>query len=89
MRILPKYKVRNVAGENIVLLQGSKPGDMTTVIALNETSLYLWNSLAGREFEQNDVVALLTERFDIDDATAAKDAAEWVATLRKHSILEG
>lgn len=87
MKILPKYKVRNVAGENVVLVQGRNPGDMTTVIALNETSLYLWNELQGRDFETDDVVRLLTGRYDVDEAQACKDGKEWIATLRDHCIL--
>ena len=87
MKILSKYKVRDVAGENIVMVQGRNPGDMTTVIALNETSLYLWDNLYGRDFEQGDVVALLLERYYVDEATAAKDASRWIETLREHNIL--
>lgn len=87
MKILPKYKVRRVADENIVLVQGANPGDMTTVVALNETSLYLWNSLCGRDFELADVVSLLTERYDVDKATAEKDAHQWVETLNQNAIL--
>lgn len=88
MRILPKYKVRNVANENVVLVQGRNPGDMTSVIALNETSLYLWNELYGKDFELQDVVSLLMGRYDVDEATAAKDAESWVATLREKSVLD-
>ena len=88
MRILPKYKVRNVANENVVLVQGRNPGDMTSVIALNETSLYLWNELYGKDFEFQDVVSLLTGRYDVDEATATKDAESWVATLREKSVLD-
>lgn len=88
MRIFPKYKVRNVANENVVLVQGRNPGDMTSVIALNETSLYLWNELYGKDFELQDVVSLLTGRYDVDEATAAKDAESWVATLREKSVLD-
>lgn len=87
MKINPKYKVRKVADENIILVQGRNPGDMTTVVALNETSLYLWNALNGRDFEQPDVVTLLTERYDVDETTAAKDADSWLTTLRENSIL--
>lgn len=87
MRILPRYKVRDVAGEDIVMVQGRNPGDMTTVIALNETSLYLWNNLYGKEFEQDDVARLLTERYDVDEATAMKDSSKWIATLQEHNIL--
>ena len=87
MRINPKYKVRKVADENIVLVQGANPGDMTTVIALNESSLYLWNSVADRDFETNDISQLLMERYDVDPETAAKDASNWIETLQKHQIL--
>ena len=87
MKILSQFKVRHVADENIVMVQGRTPGDMTTVIALNETSLYLWNSLKDKEFELADVARLLTERYDIDGQTAAKDAAEWLDTLSKNGIV--
>lgn len=89
MKILSKFKVRHVADEDIVLLQGRNPGDMTTVISLNPTSLYLWNELLGRDFELADVSQLLLDRFDVDEATATADAQKWVDTLKQHNIIEG
>ena len=38
MKINPIYKVRKVAGENIILLQGKTNGDMTRVVAFNESA---------------------------------------------------
>lgn len=87
MQINPKYKVRNVANENIVLVQGANAGDMTTVVALNDTSLFLWNALVGRDFEIVDVVSLLTEKYDVDVDRATTDATTWVDTMRQNSIL--
>lgn len=88
MKISPKYKVRRVADEDIVLVQGRNPGDMTTVIALNESSLYLWNNLVGKDFEIDDICRLLTEYYDVDEATARADAEKWVSTLAQNNILE-
>lgn len=88
MRINPRYKVRNVADENIVLVQGRNPGDMTTVIALNETSLFLWNQLQGSDFEISDICKLLVDRYEVDATTAEADAEKWVATLKEHNILD-
>ncbi len=88
MRINPRYKVRKVADENIVLVQGANAGDMTTVIALNETSLYLWNALFGRDFTIADVTNLLVERYEVDSETASKDASNWIETLKNNKILE-
>lgn len=87
MRINSKYKVRNVADENIILVQGRDPGDMSTVVALNDTSLYLWNELVGHDFELYDVTRLLVDRYEVEEATARADAEKWVATLKQNNIL--
>lgn len=87
MKINAKYKVRQVAGENIVLVQGRNPGDMTSVVAFNDSSLYLWNSLLDKDFEMEDVVSLLTERYEVDVAVAAKDAESWIKTLEEKGLL--
>ncbi|MBR3958451.1 MAG: PqqD family protein [Bacteroidales bacterium] len=87
MKINTKYKVRQVAGENIVLVQGRNPGDMTSVVAFNDSSLYLWNSLLDKDFEMEDVVSLLTERYEVDEAVAAKDAESWIKTLQEKGLL--
>ena len=87
MKINPKYKVRNVSDENIVLVQGINPGDMTKVIALNDTSLFLWNKLEGREFDKQDVVQLLTGNYDVDTPQASRDAELWIAKLNENGVL--
>ena len=65
MRIKEEYKVREMAGEHIVVMQGRYGVDMTKVIALNETSLWLWNRLQGREFGTDDVRDLLLGEYDV------------------------
>ena len=87
MRINSKYKVRSVADENIILVQGRDPGDMSTVVALNDTSLYLWNELVGHDFELDDVTRLLVDRYEVEESTARADAEKWVATLKQNNIL--
>lgn len=87
MKINDAYKVREMAGEHVVIMQGRYGVDMTRVISLNDTSLYLWNELQGKEFEVADVAALLVERYDVDPNTAARDAAAWVEKLASCKLL--
>ena len=92
MRIKEEYKVREMAGEHIVVMQGRYGVDMTKVIALNETSLWLWNRLQGREFGTDDVRDLLlgeydVRRFEFADA-AERDAQAWVARLKTCNLVE-
>lgn len=87
MKINEKMKVRSVAGENIVIMQDADGSDMTRVVALNESALMLHDRLAGCEFELDDVVRLLTDEYEVDEATARKDAESWVAEMKKNSLV--
>lgn len=87
MKINPLFKVRNVAGENLILLQGKTSGDMTRVVAFNASALLLWNSLYEKDFCLADAVHILLDTYDVDEPTATADADRWVATLRDNGLL--
>ena len=88
MKIKQQYKVREMAGEHVVIMQGSYGADMTRIISLNESALYLWNELIGREFTLEDVANLLVEYYGIDDAVAERDALHWVERLEECALVE-
>lgn len=87
MKINPIFKVRKVAGENIILLQGKTNGDMTRVVAFNESALLMWDSLQGKDFTVEDAAAVLLDNYNVDEATAHTDAAKWVETIRENGLL--
>lgn len=87
MKINPIYKVRKIAGENIILLQGKTGGDMTRVVAFNESALLMWDSLQGKDFTVDDAVAVLLDNYDVEEATARADAEKWVETIRENGLL--
>ena len=80
--------MRSMAGENVVIMQGKAGCDMTRIISLNDTSLLLWNALQDKEFEVADVVAVLTENYSVDVATAERDAKAWVEKLQECNLIE-
>ena len=88
MRINQQFKLRKVAGEDVLLIQGQVGGEMSKVIAFNETSVLLWNNFVGKDFEVVDVVACLTETFDVDNVTAMQDANDWVQMLQNYGVIQ-
>lgn len=88
MKFKKEYKVRSIAGENVVIMQGTAGSDMTRIISLNDTSLLLWNELQGKEFEIADVVGILVENYDIDSATAEHDAKAWMEKLHECNLID-
>ena len=87
MKLNPQCQLRNVAGENIILQRASTAGEEMKVIGFNDTAKMLWESLVQRDFELQDVAALLQHHYDIDDVTALRDATAWVDNLRLNHLL--
>ena len=81
MKIDNNYKLRDIAGECIVVNQGTEQVSMTRIISLNESAELLFNNLAGREFTIEDVAALLTDNYEVEAEVALADAAKWVENL--------
>lgn len=88
MKFKEGYKVREIAGESVVIMQGRFGVDMTKIISLNSSSLLLWKALQNREFEVDDVAAILLENYEVEASVAQADAKAWVAKLKECKLIE-
>lgn len=88
MKINENYKIHRIAGENIIVNQGTANVDMTRIISLNETACKLYRELAEREFTTGDAARVLTEAYRIDEEQALADAAKWVEELKSCGVIE-
>lgn len=88
MRINTNYKLREVAGETIVVNQGKTGMDMTRIISMNASAKLLYERLLGCEFAEEDAAKVLEETYGIGHEQAMKDATAWVEALRKCKVLE-
>lgn len=87
MKFDPKYKLRTVANEKVVLVQGITDKVMSKVVVLNETSAMLWDMFQGRDFALAEVSAALEDAFEVSPEVAAADAAAWVRQLSELGII--
>lgn len=88
MKIKENCKVRKVAGENLVIGQGATHSDLTKIISLNSTALYLWEQLVGKEFTIEEAARLLVEKFGIDNAQALSDVKAWTDQMMAEGVME-
>ena len=72
MKAKPGFKLRSVCGENIIVAEGEENIDFSNIISMNESSAYLWQNIQGKEFTHEDLVGLLTQEYEVDEATAMK-----------------
>ena len=83
MKAKPGFNLRVVCGENIIVAEGEENIDFSNIISMNESSAYLWQNIQGKEFTHEDLVGLLTQEYEVDEATALKDVQ-----VLKHKGLE-
>lgn len=87
MKINSNYKLRDVAGETIVVNQGTTGTDMTRIISLNASAKLLYEQLLGKEFVLEDAAKVLEETYGIGHEQAMKDAEKWVEALRNCQVI--
>ena len=88
MKLKPNYKVREIAGEKMVVMQGKDGVDLTKVILLNNSAEWLWNSLQGKDFSLDSAAQLLEERYKIGKEQSETDAEKWIDSMVKVGLIE-
>ena len=88
MKISPKYKFREIAGEVIAVNQGTSNIDMTQIISLNSSAYVLYKEFANKEFTTQDVIDSLIRIYNITPEEATLGAQTWGDSMIKCHIIE-
>lgn len=88
MKINHNYKLREIAGETIVVNQGTTNVNMTRIISLNASARLLYQRLAEQEFTVEDAAKVLMETYGIGEERALADAEKWVESLKQCGVID-
>ena len=86
MRIKDGFVLKEIAGVNVVVPIASQMVSFKAIISLNESGAFLWKQLETEKTEAELLKAFLSE-YDIDEATAKNDIAEFLANMKKADLL--
>lgn len=87
MKLNSNFKLRDLAGETIIVHQGTPDLDLTRIISFNPSARLLWEHLAGKDFTLDHAAEILETHYGIPPQQAHRDAEAWVEALRKCGIL--
>ena len=88
MKLKEGFKLRPLGREFIVVGEGIAQVNFNKMISLNGTAAFLWKELPGKEFTTDTITRLLCDNYEVDEATAAADAATLVENWRKAELLD-
>jgi hypothetical protein len=86
VKIKSGFVLKHVAGKHIVVPVGSEAVNFNGLITLNESGVLLFEALQ-KEVEMEDLILVLTEKYDIDSKTARADVISFLNILKSKSIV--
>lgn len=88
MKKIKGLVMRKLGKETILVAESLDLIDFNRLVSLNDSAAYIWENLPDSSFDTNDIADLLTDRYEVDQTTARKDAQELVDVWMSAGILE-
>lgn len=87
MKIKSGFAKREIAGSNIVVPVGKQSTDFNGMITLNESGAFFWDCFC-KDHTIADAVKMVTDEYEIDEATARADVEAFVKMLKDNDLLD-
>ena len=87
MKLRPNLTIREIAGEKMLVINGAAGVDLTKVVMLNSSAEFLWNSLQGKDFQNECAEDLLISKYGITKEQAKSDAGSWIKSMIKAGLI--
>lgn len=86
MKIKSGFAKREIAGSNIVVPVGSASSEFNGMITLNESGSFFWDCFCN-DITIDEAVKMVTNEYEIDDATARRDIEKFVNMLKENNLI--
>ncbi|MGI6521116.1 MAG: PqqD family protein [Fermentimonas sp.] len=80
--------VRKVGNDSVIIPSSGENLNMMRMIKLNSSATFLLEQIQKGEFNRDELVQLLMDKYAIERAVAEKDTDAFIAKLREQSLLE-
>ena len=81
MKRNPNFLLRDVAGKQVLVPVGKAAAAFPGMITVNGSGKFIWE-LLEQEHSFDQVVAAMTDRYEVSAETAQKDAALFIERLK-------
>ena len=88
MKIKKGFVLEEVGGSYLACATGKLVKQFSGYIRLNSTGAFLFKTLCENDMTESELVNALTNEYEIDAETAAKDTATFVKKLSEAGIIE-
>ena len=87
MKIKPGFRLRHIADSWLVVPTGAMTKNVPGVLTLSESGALIWQDLE-KSSDEAAIVQHIMDVYDIDEATAKKDIAEFIGFIKEQGWLD-
>ena len=82
------FGLRDIAGQKVIVAESAENINFGKVIAMNNSSAYLWVALQGKEFDAQVMADLLTQKYEVEVEKALADSQKLIEAWKNAGIIE-
>lgn len=82
------YILRDICGEHLLVPRGEENIDLSNMISMNDSAAYLWQSTGDEDFDEDKLVGLLTDEYEVEEDVARADIKQLVAQWQEAGIID-
>lgn len=87
MKVVKEFILREIAGECVLVPTGATTQEFNGLITLSDTAKFIWENMEKADsFEE--LVGMILEEYEIDEATAKQDAYEFINGLLRARFID-
>lgn len=88
MKLKDGLILREVAGQYVIVPTGKRVQEITSIVYISSSGAYLWDYMQEHEFEKEDLVKRIMERYPkASEEQVNSDIEGFLETLKNHSIV--
>lgn len=88
MRLKEGFTLRTICGEHVVIGEGLAQVNFNKMLSLNGSAAYLWEQVHGKDFTVEDLVTLLTDKYEVSEDQARQDALKLVQVWLEQGVAQ-
>ena len=79
--------MRSMLGGHVVVGEGLAQVNFNSLLSLNATAAYLWESVQGKDFSTEDLADLIVQKYGVDRGLAISDSEKIARTWIEQGVL--
>ena len=88
MKAKKGFTLREIGVNQVLVPESIEVINFNKLVSINSSAKYLWENLQGRVFSAEDMVNLLTAKYNVSEEEALADAERLIEDWKRIGLLE-